>query len=117
MLNAPAAIPAMIEVIFPAGFTAAEATLDVLIMTLVPISSDRHVCSAKAITGASPAHDTSRSSSNSGADWDQACDNFTESAFRNRADQGPQQSRFSQYRRHFHHSHAIQTATPSTDSG
>jgi hypothetical protein len=29
MLSAPVAIPAMIEVNFPAGFTPAEATLDV----------------------------------------------------------------------------------------
>ena len=87
MLSAPAAIPATIEVSLPAGFTAADLTLLVLIATLAEISSDRPALSASAITGTRPAHDTRFSSSNSGAAADQACDSFTESAFRNRADQ------------------------------
>ena len=39
MLSASAAIPAMIEVSFPAGFAPAEATLDVLNRTRCPINS------------------------------------------------------------------------------
>lgn len=66
MLSAPAAIPAMIVVIFPAGFTPAEATRTQSSRTFASISSDRPVCSARAITGASPAHDTRFSSSNTG---------------------------------------------------
>ena len=58
MLSAPAAIPAMIEVSFPAGFTPAEATRVVPSSTRSAISSDSPACSANAITGTSPAHDT-----------------------------------------------------------
>ena len=71
MQSAPAAIPAMIEVIFPAGFTPADVTLDVLNATRSPISSDRPARSANPITGASPANDTSDSSSKIGVARDQ----------------------------------------------
>jgi len=66
MLSAPAAIPAMIEATFPAGFTPAEATLVVSaqIATLSPTSFESPARSASAITGTSPAHDTRFSSSN-----------------------------------------------------
>jgi hypothetical protein len=71
MLSAPAAIPAMIEVTLPAGFTAAEATLVSVIATLAATSSDRPARSASAITGTRPAHDTRLSSSNTGVARDQ----------------------------------------------
>jgi hypothetical protein len=64
MLSAPAAIPAMIEVSLSVGFTAADLTLVALIATRSSISSDRLACSASAITGTRPAHDTRFSSSN-----------------------------------------------------
>ena len=54
MQSAPAAIPAMIEVSFPAGFAPAEATLEDLNTTLSAISSARPVCSANPITGTKP---------------------------------------------------------------
>ena len=66
MLSAPAAIPAMIEVTFPAGFTPAEATHVVPSSTRWLSNADNPACSASAITGASPAHDTRCASSNSG---------------------------------------------------
>ncbi len=58
MLSAPAAIPAMIEVTLPAGFTPAEATRLEAKLSRSATSSDSPACSASAITGASPAHDT-----------------------------------------------------------
>jgi hypothetical protein len=64
MQSAPAAIPATIAETFPAGFTPAEATLQVLNRTRSPISSVRPVRPANPITGTSPAHDTRFSSSN-----------------------------------------------------
>jgi len=72
MLSAPAAIPAMIDVNLPAGFTAADFTRVVVIATLAEINSDRPARSANAITGTSPAHDTRASSSNFGVAFDQA---------------------------------------------
>lgn len=72
MLSAPAAIPAMIEVSFPAGFTPAEATRVEASLTRSATSSDSPACSANAITGTSPAHDTRCSSSNSGVAVDHA---------------------------------------------
>ena len=66
MLSALAAIPAMIEVAFPAGFTPAEPTLVFPIRTRSAINSVSPACSANAITGTRPAHDTKRSSSNNG---------------------------------------------------
>jgi hypothetical protein len=77
----------MIEVSLPAGFTAADLTLLCLIATLAEISSDRPACSASAITGTRPAHDTKCSSSKIGVARDQPCDSLTDSAFRNRVDQ------------------------------
>ena len=47
MLSAPAAIPAMIEVSFPAGFTPAETTRVEPSSTRSAISSDSPACSAK----------------------------------------------------------------------
>ena len=57
ILSAPAAIPAMIEVSFGAGFTPAEATFVFAgsIRTLSVIKVDRPVCSVSAITGTKPA--------------------------------------------------------------
>ena len=66
MLSAPAAIPAMIEVSFPTGFTPAERTRQEVIETFSPISCDSPACSASASTGTSPAHDTRFSSSKTG---------------------------------------------------
>ena len=87
MLSAPAAIPAMIEVSFPAGFTPAEATFDTLNLTRCPISSDSPARSARAITGTRPAHDTKCSSSNTGVARDHTSGNFTLSAFWTRCNQ------------------------------
>ena len=72
MLSAPAAMPATIVVILPAGFAPAEATTVSLIATLSVTSSDSPACSARAITGTSPAHDTRFSSSNRRAVRDQS---------------------------------------------
>jgi hypothetical protein len=58
MLSAPAAMPAMIEVSFPAEFTPADLTLEVLNRTRSAISADNPDRSARAITGTRPAHDT-----------------------------------------------------------
>jgi hypothetical protein len=71
MLSAPAAIPAMIEVSLPAGFTAADLTFVSLNTTLAEINSDRPARSAKPITGTNPAHDTKLSSSKIGVARDQ----------------------------------------------
>ena len=60
----------MTEVSLPAGFTAAEATLLVLIATFAEISSDNPARSAKPITGNSPANDTRLSSSKTGVPRD-----------------------------------------------
>jgi hypothetical protein len=57
----------MIEVSLPAGFTAAEATRVEFRRSNVTrwsINSDNPACSASAITGTRPAHDTRFSSSN-----------------------------------------------------
>ena len=81
MQSAPAAIPAMIEVSFPAGFTPAEATLQDLNLTRCPISSDNPARSANPITGTRPAHDTRCSSSNTGVARDHSSGSFTLSAF------------------------------------
>ena len=89
MQSAPAAIPAMIEVSFPAGFTPAEATLDVLNLTRSAISSGRPARSANPITGTRPAHDTRCSSSKTGAARDHPSGSFTPSAFCGLAGSGP----------------------------
>lgn len=60
----PAAIPAKIEVILRAGFTPVDFTRVAPITTLLEISSDNPACSASAITGTNPEHDTRFSSSN-----------------------------------------------------
>ncbi len=72
MHSPPAAIPAMIELSFPAGFTAADFTLVCLIATRPATSSDSPARSASAITGTSPAHDTKLVSSNNGVTRDHA---------------------------------------------
>ena len=87
MLSAPAAIPAMIELSFPAGFTPADATRVSPSATRSATSSDSPACSANAITGTSPTYDTRSSSSNSGVALDHACDRFTSSAFSVSSDQ------------------------------
>jgi hypothetical protein len=87
MLSAFAAIPAMIEVSFPAGFTPADATRLDSSLTRSAISSDSPACSANAITGTSPMHDTKCSSSNSGVALDHPSGSFTSSAFSARLDQ------------------------------
>jgi hypothetical protein len=81
MLSAPAAIPAMIEVIFPAGFTAADLTRVASNATRSETSSDSPARSASAITGPSPANDTRLPSSNTGTARDHTSGNFTISAF------------------------------------
>jgi hypothetical protein len=55
MLSAPAAIPAMTEVSFPAGFAPAAFTLVARNPTRSAISPDRPARSANASTGAIPA--------------------------------------------------------------
>ncbi len=73
ILSAPAAIPAVIELTFPAGFTPAEATTRYeSSRTLSSSSCDSPVCSARPITGASPAHDARFSSSKTGVAFDHA---------------------------------------------
>ena len=109
MLSAPAAIPAMIVVIFPAGFTPAEATRTESNETRSLTSWDRPACSASAITGTNPAHDTRFSSSEIGVAVDHAGGSFTISAFWVIEQSGPQHSRFSCPRRHFHTRHAAST--------
>jgi len=52
MLSAPAAIPAITEVSFPAGFTPADLTFAVRNTTRSEISSDNPARSANASTGA-----------------------------------------------------------------
>jgi hypothetical protein len=64
MPPAPAAIPAIIEVTFPAEFT--------------PLSP---ACSANAITGTNPARDTKPSSSNNCVALAHTCGGFTSNAF------------------------------------
>src|SRR5680860_1000963 len=81
MQSALAAIPAMIEVTFPDGFTPAEATRVEATFTRSAINCESPACSASAITGTRPASDTKCSSSNSGVALDHACDSFTASAF------------------------------------
>ena len=117
MLSASAAIPAMIEVSFPAGFAPAEATLDVLNRTRCPINSDSPACSANPISGTRPAHDTRFSSSKTGVARDQTSGSFTLSAFCGLAGPGPRHSRFSKPRRHINVQTRRPTSYPSTDSG
>jgi hypothetical protein len=81
MLSAPAAIPAMIEVSFPAGFTPADLTLDDLNRTRCSISADNPARSASPITGTRPANDTRCSSSNTGVARNHTSGSFTLSAF------------------------------------
>jgi hypothetical protein len=87
MLPAPAAIPAMIEVSLPAGFTPADFTREDLIATLSRINADSPARSANAITGTSPAHDTRLASSNVTLARDHSFDTFTSSAFSDRLNQ------------------------------
>ncbi len=87
MHSAPAAIPAMIEVIFPAGFTPADATRDDLNPTRSAISPDSPARSARPITGTRPACDTMFASSKTGVARDHSCGSFTGSAFSVRQDQ------------------------------
>ena len=100
MQSAPAAIPAMTAVSFPAGFAPADATLDVLNTTLSAISSTKRVCSANPITGTKPAHETRRSSSKTGTARDQPSCSFTFGAFCSLIRSGTRHSRFSKHRRH-----------------
>ena len=88
MLSASAAIPAMIEVSFPAGFTPADLTLDPVNRTRCSISSDNPACSANPISGAKPAHDTRFFSSKTGVARDQTSGSFTFSAFCGLAEPG-----------------------------
>lgn len=48
----------MIEVSFPAGFTAADCTRAVSKATFAEINPDKPACSASPITGTRPANDT-----------------------------------------------------------
>jgi hypothetical protein len=87
MLSAPAAIPATIEVILPAGLDAADLTLVAPIATRSSINSDNPARSASAITGTRPANDTKFTSSNSGTARHEPCGNFTTGAFSDRVNQ------------------------------
>ena len=70
MLSAPAHIPAINEVSFPAGFTPAERTFVGRNTSFVAISSDSPACFASARPGARPAHDTKSGSLNTAVDRD-----------------------------------------------
>ena len=87
MHSAPAAIPAMIDVSFPAGFTPAAATRVQRKRTRSPISSDKPARSASTITGASPANDTRFASSKIGVAPAHTSGSFTISAFSDRLNQ------------------------------
>jgi hypothetical protein len=89
MLSASAAIPAMIEVSFPAGFTPADLTLDPVNRTRSAINSDSPARSANPISGTRPAHDTRFSSSKTGVARDQTSGSFTFSAFCGLTEPGP----------------------------
>ena len=117
MQSAPATIPAMIAVSFPAGFAPAEATLDALNRTRSPISSASPVCSANPITGTRPAHDTRCSSSKTGTARDHRSGSFTSGAFCWMAESGPRHSRFSNHRRHFNVWTRRDSSYRSTDRG
>jgi len=118
MQSAPAAIPAMIEVSFPAGFTPAEATLDVLNRTRSPISPAKPVRSAKPITGTRPAHETKCTSSKTGtaAPNHPSCI-FTASAFCRSVEPGTRHSQFSEHRRHLNVPDPPRQPYRSTDRG
>jgi len=73
-------MPAMIDVSFPAGFTAADFTRADLIATLAVTSSDRGARSASPIIGTNPANDTRLPSSNTGVARDHTSGSFTLSA-------------------------------------
>ncbi len=90
MLSAPAAMPATIDVSFPAGFAPADFTLvaAAAIWTRSAISRDKPARSASASTGANPAYDTRLTSSNTAVARDHASGSFTSSAFRRNNDQG-----------------------------
>lgn len=75
-------MPATIELILPAGLVPVEAIGGAVIFTCSVTRSDSPACSASAITGTSPAHDTRFSSSNRTTGPDHLCNNFTGSALR-----------------------------------
>ncbi len=79
--SAPAAMPATIEVILAAGLAPVEAIGGSVIFTCLLTRSDNPACSARVITGASPAQDTRLSSSNETVAVDQLCHNLTEGVF------------------------------------
>lgn len=87
MQSAPAAIPAMIEVSLPTGFTPADLTRVEAMLTFSSISFDKPATSASAITGTSPACDTRCSSSKAGSVLSHGRDNLTDSAFPSGSDQ------------------------------
>ena len=64
MLSAPAHIPAIRVASFGAGLADPDLILGSAMWTFSANNSGRPVCSASAITGTSPAHDTRLSSSN-----------------------------------------------------
>ena len=81
---------------------------------------DRPVCSASAITGTRPAHDTKFSSSNNGVARDHPSDGFPFGALLVRSDHGRKHSRFFNPARHFYVRPAAQppiAGSQSTDSG
>ena len=83
MLSAPHIIAAMIEVSFPAGFTAPDFTRADGRSTCSSINSERPVCSASSSTGTNPAADTRFRSSNTAESTMNVCDDCIESAFPN----------------------------------
>src|SRR5690242_226363 len=103
MQSAPANMPAMTVVSFPAGFTPAERTFVAAgsMRTRFSISSDNPARSASISAGASPANDTRLASSNSAAARDHTSGSFTASAFWYGTDSWTRHPRSSRARRHF----------------
>jgi hypothetical protein len=83
MLSAPAHIPATRVASFGAGLAAPDLILDSLMRTRWANRPDRSACSANAITGTSPAHDTRLSSSKTAESAANPWDTCTGSAFLN----------------------------------
>lgn len=81
MLSAPAHIPAIRVVSFGAGFAAPDFTREVVIDTFSASRSASPVCSDSVITGTSPAHETSVSSSKIAEPSTNLWDDRTGSAF------------------------------------
>lgn len=117
MLSAPAHIPAIRVSSFGPGFTAPDATFVVVIETFSASRSGRRVCSAKAMTGTSPAHETRLSSSNMAEPSMNLWDTFTGSAFRELVDLLCENSNLPSSGGTFFSSTRCCAADPSVESG